>query len=117
MKQILLLVASLLLASCQSDQPATRADAASLAGLSEAVSKLLGSKVTLGADAFLDTNEVLLEPAKQSSLAGDRPMTGRLTGAPERMQLFIRNKRCYLVHVNSGKLEYVQTRLCKPLSK
>ena len=99
----------LCLGACRSvvptpDEPAwiVSPSAASRAELEAAIRELIGGREVLLSDDALTSSHVLtLEPSAQGRLEGRA--LGRDLGVPERFELVLRGRRCFLVHVASGE--------------
>lgn len=105
----LLLIVSSTLAAChgngvREEQPAWIASASpqTHAELVRAIRSVLGEReVRLADDALTRSHRLVLEPAARPQLAGR--VTGRNLELPERFELVIAGRGCYLAHVGSAE--------------
>lgn len=112
----ILLLASLL-SGCQggSAVPALRVStsAAEEAPQIEAgVSSLLGRRVIIADDAFIQDSTIIISPLQPAAL---RPgmRNDRDTGSPQHVRLLLSRGRCYLEHVESSKRLLIDGLICR----
>ena len=114
------LLASLLLAACQSSgQPLVPAllsqpSAEQLALLEEAVEALLERQVRLSEAALTESSLLLLEPQGGRGIDG-LLLDGRRQEPPERLRLYLWGDQCLLEHEASGRRQRLEGVDCKPL--
>ena len=118
--RLALAIAGLVLGAChsaavQAEQAAWIAAPSpeSRAELLRAVRTLVGEReVRLAADALTATHVLLLEPAVRDRLDGR--VLGRNLEMPERLELVLSDRRCYLVHIGSGERVELRQASCVP---
>lgn len=92
----------------------TRMDKSAQDALTAAVSKAVGSKVTLAQDSFMTKPSVTIEPASVNKRNG-RIIDGRTLERPSHVDLMMMGNDCYVVNRETGEKISVQGVDCKPL--
>lgn len=117
----LALIAAALLAACKTtatteSQPAllTRMDQTAQDVLTQAVSKAIGSKVTLAPDSFMTKPSVTIEPASVNKRNG-KIIDGRSLDMPSHIDLMMMGNACYVMNRETGVKFPVKGLSCKPL--
>lgn len=118
--QLSIALATWALAACQStalrsDQAAWIASPspAARAELAQAIRTLLGEReILIAENAFTSSHILVLEPAIREQLQGR--VLGRNLDRPERLELMLRDRRCYLVHAVSGEHVRLREARCIP---
>jgi len=117
----LTVIAASLLAGCKTmanseARPAllTRMDQSAQEGLTQAVSKAIGSKVTLAPDSFMAKPSVTIEPRSVNKRNG-RIIDGRSLERPTQVDLMMMGESCYVMNRTTGEKYPVEGISCKPL--
>lgn len=115
------LLSAVFLAACKTTpspeaSPAllTQMDEGAKDALTLAVSKAVGSNVTLAPDSFMKKSSVTIEPASVNKRDG-RIIDGRTLERPSHVDLIMMGNNCYVVNRETGEKVSVQGVDCKPL--
>lgn len=115
------LIGAGLLTGCQttnSSEPQkallTRMDQNVQQALTLAISKAVGSKVTLAPDSFMTKPSVTIAPASVNRRNG-QIIDGRSLEMPTHIDLMMMGKSCYVVNRSTGQKYPVKGLNCKPL--
>ncbi|WP_026942433.1 hypothetical protein [Hellea balneolensis] len=92
----------------------TRMDQTAQDTLTQAVSKAIGSKVTLAADSFMTKPSVTIEPASVNKRNG-RIIDGRTLERPSHVDLMMMGAECYVMNRETGEKIMLEGVDCKPL--
>lgn len=115
----LIVVLASLLSACQTTgsgtvKPAliTKNTKAAQDALAMAVSKAIGSKVTLAPDSFMTKPSVTIEPASINKRGG-RIIDGRSLEMPTHVDLIMMGRKCYVVNRDTGDKTLLEGVSCK----
>lgn len=112
----LFLITTLFLSSCEISEPKaavlvkTQNNAQDQQTLADLIGEILNAdNITLGEDAFIITNEVIIERQQNPSL---QPALGRNYSRPEHFRLKMQGQKCFLEHIETGQTKSIDGLNC-----
>ncbi|MCG9733892.1 hypothetical protein L1D51_07785 [Pseudoalteromonas shioyasakiensis] len=117
----LLLLSTLLGCSAQSQEPTPKLQHARLTEsqselIAKGIARLMHSKpIAVADDAFINSSILVTDSMNVLDAQGN-PIMGKQLAMPERFELLIKNKMCFVRHLDSKATEPLPLVKCKPIN-